>query len=151
MMLDAPAAMAFAMSPEYRMPPSAINGMSRSPTPSSVLSIAEICGTPTPATMRVVQMEPGPIPTLIPSARSRPEHEALAVATLPTIPALSEGRLASGHARARPGVAVVSNQTRRRPQTAFSASSVSRRPDAAPKSSGRVVLQAFFCSVAFSA
>ena len=28
---------------------------------------AEICGTPTPATIRVVQMEPGPIPTLMPS------------------------------------------------------------------------------------
>ena len=28
---------------------------------------AEICGTPTPATMRVVQMEPGPMPTLMPS------------------------------------------------------------------------------------
>jgi hypothetical protein len=27
-------------------------------------SMAVICGTPTPATMRVVQMEPGPMPTL---------------------------------------------------------------------------------------
>ena len=27
--------------------------------------IAEICGTPTPATILVVQIEPGPIPTLI--------------------------------------------------------------------------------------
>jgi hypothetical protein len=30
--------------------------------------IALICGTPTPATMRVVQIEPGPMPTLTPSA-----------------------------------------------------------------------------------
>ena len=30
--------------------------------------IAVSCGTPTPATMRVVQIEPGPIPTLIASA-----------------------------------------------------------------------------------
>jgi len=27
-----------------------------------------ICGTPTPVTMRVVQMEPGPMPTLTASA-----------------------------------------------------------------------------------
>ena len=30
--------------------------------------IAVSCGTPTPATMRVVQIEPGPMPTLIASA-----------------------------------------------------------------------------------
>src|SRR5213078_1660267 len=30
--------------------------------------IAVICGTPTPATMRVVQIDPGPIPTLMASA-----------------------------------------------------------------------------------
>ena len=30
--------------------------------------IAVICGTPTPATMRVVQMDPGPMPTLMASA-----------------------------------------------------------------------------------
>ena len=30
--------------------------------------IAVICGTPTPATTRVVQIEPGPMPTLTPSA-----------------------------------------------------------------------------------
>ena len=32
------------------------------------LATAVICGTPTPATMRVVQIEPGPMPTLTPSA-----------------------------------------------------------------------------------
>ena len=35
---------------------------------SATLSIAMICGTPTPATMRVVQIEPGPMPTLTASA-----------------------------------------------------------------------------------
>ena len=30
--------------------------------------MAVSCGTPTPATMRVVQIEPGPMPTLIASA-----------------------------------------------------------------------------------
>ena len=30
--------------------------------------IAVSCGTPTPATMRVVQIEPGPMPTLMASA-----------------------------------------------------------------------------------
>ena len=30
--------------------------------------MAEICGAPTPATIRVVQIEPGPIPTLTASA-----------------------------------------------------------------------------------
>jgi hypothetical protein len=34
----------------------------------ATLSTAVICGTPTPATMRVVQIEPGPMPTLTPSA-----------------------------------------------------------------------------------
>ena len=50
------------------MPPSAITG---TPVPSSALAtrdIALICGTPTPATTRVVQIEPGPMPTLTPSA-----------------------------------------------------------------------------------
>src|SRR5215470_395053 len=35
---------------------------------SATFWMAVICGTPTPATMRVVQIEPGPIPTLTPSA-----------------------------------------------------------------------------------
>src|SRR6218665_2458611 len=62
--VPAPSARALAMSPRWRMPPSAISG---TPVPLSAvatLSIAMICGTPTPATMRVVQIEPGPLPTL---------------------------------------------------------------------------------------
>src|SRR6185312_15764831 len=58
---DAPAASAFTMSPEYLMPPSAITGTS--PAPSMASSTAVSCGTPTPVTTRVVQMEPGPTPT----------------------------------------------------------------------------------------
>ena len=50
------------------MPPSAITGMPARAAPSSAFWIAVICGTPTPATMRVVQIEPGPMPTLTPSA-----------------------------------------------------------------------------------
>ena len=81
---DAPAAMALAMSPVYFTPPSAITG-----TLFFILlqtsRIAENCGTPTPATILVVQMEPGPIPTLIPSAPAfNKNFAASAVATLPT-------------------------------------------------------------------
>ena len=50
------------------MPPSAING---TPVPCNAFDanwIAVICGTPTPATMRVVQIEPGPMPTFTASA-----------------------------------------------------------------------------------
>ena len=51
------------------MPPSAITRHVRAPrAPDSASWIAVICGTPTPATMRVVQIEPGPMPTLTPSA-----------------------------------------------------------------------------------
>ena len=52
------------MSPEKRMPPSEITGTSVLASASATLATAEICGTPTPATMRVVQIEPGPMPTL---------------------------------------------------------------------------------------
>ena len=63
----APAANAFTISPEYLIPPSAITG---TPCFAAVAqsSTAVICGTPTPATTRVVQIEPGPIPTLTASA-----------------------------------------------------------------------------------
>ena len=50
------------------MPPSAMTGTPAAATPSIANWIAEICGTPTPATMRVVQIEPGPMPTLTASA-----------------------------------------------------------------------------------
>ena len=47
---------------------------------------AVICGTPIPATTRVVQMEPGPMPTLIASAPAAISASAAeAVAILPAI------------------------------------------------------------------
>ena len=68
------------------MPPSAISG---TPVPRSAvatLSMAVICGTPTPATMRVVQIEPGPMPTLTASAPASTSARAAApVAMLPPI------------------------------------------------------------------
>ena len=53
----------------------------------TALSITAVsCGTPTPATTRVVQIEPGPMPTLIESApASISARVASAVATLPAI------------------------------------------------------------------
>ena len=62
---SAPAASALARSPEYLMPPSAITGVPVLRATSTASMIAVSCGTPTPATMRVVQIEPGPMPTLI--------------------------------------------------------------------------------------
>ncbi len=81
---EAPAAMALAMSPEKRMPPSAMTGTPRFGRPPRHFMMAVSCGTPTPATMRVVQMEPGPMPTLTASApASISASVASAVATLP--------------------------------------------------------------------
>ena len=50
------------------MPPSAITGTPASAAAFDAAMIAVSCGTPTPATIRVVQIDPGPIPTLIASA-----------------------------------------------------------------------------------
>ena len=47
--------------------------------------IAVSCGTPTPATIRVVQIEPGPMPTLIASAPA--SISALAASAVATLPA----------------------------------------------------------------
>ena len=59
--------MALVMSPENRMPPSAISGTPVFLETGRQFMMAVNCGTPTPATMRVVQMEPGPMPILTPS------------------------------------------------------------------------------------
>jgi hypothetical protein len=68
------------------MPPSAIIGTPLSLRASWTFWMAVICGTPTPATMRVVQIEPGPMPTLTPSAPwSSIASAASAVAILPPI------------------------------------------------------------------
>ena len=60
---------------------------------------AESCGTPTPATTRVVQIEPGPIPILTASApASTSAFTASAVATLPAMTStLLESRLMRRH------------------------------------------------------
>ena len=83
---DAPPANAFTISPEYLSPPSAITGIPYF-LPSSAQSITAVnCGTPTPATILVVQIEPGPIPTFTQSApASIKSLVASAVATLPAI------------------------------------------------------------------
>ena len=81
---SAPAAIAFAMSPEDVMPPSAMSGAPRSSATRAQSCMAVICGTPTPATTRVVQIEPGPTPTFTASApASIRAAVASPVATLP--------------------------------------------------------------------
>ena len=68
------------------MPPSEIIVTSVSFRASATFATAEICGTPTPATMRVVHMEPGPIPTFTASApASTSARAASAVAIFPAI------------------------------------------------------------------
>src|SRR5207249_1011357 len=80
--LEAPAARAFTTSPEYLMPPSAMTGTS--PAAATASRIAVTCGTPTPVTTRVVQIEPGPTPTLTASTpRSISAWAPSPVATFP--------------------------------------------------------------------
>ena len=68
------------------MPPSAISGTPLPASAVATLSIAMICGTPTPATMRVVQIEPGPMPTLTRVGAGIGQRRAAApVAMLPPI------------------------------------------------------------------
>ena len=94
----APAARAFTRSPEPRIPPSAMIGTPADAAAAAQSRIAVSCGTPAPVTTRVVQVDPGPTPTLTPSApaaiRSRVPS---AVATFPTISETSgqRGRMAS--------------------------------------------------------
>ena len=66
---------------------------------AATFSIAVICGTPTPATMRVVQIEPGPMPTLTPSAPwSTSAFAPSPVATLPPMTSDLEVLLDPAHA-----------------------------------------------------
>ena len=64
----APAPKAFAISPEYLIPPSAIIGTPFFAAVSAQSKIAENWGTPIPATTLVVHIDPGPIPTFTQSA-----------------------------------------------------------------------------------
>ena len=66
------------------MPPSAIAGTPSARQAAAVSSTAENCGTPTPATTRVVQMLPGPMPIFTASAPASTSASAPSgVATLP--------------------------------------------------------------------
>ena len=72
------------MSPENLMPPSAMIGTPESFAARAHSRIAVICGTPAPVTTRVVQIDPGPIPTFSPSMPSEIRSRApSAVATFP--------------------------------------------------------------------
>ena len=70
------------MSPEKRMPPSAISGTPVFFNAAATFATAVICGTPTPATIRVVQIEPGPMPTLTPSAPASTSASAASAVTM---------------------------------------------------------------------
>ena len=82
----APAAMALGISPEYLMPPSAMMVLPYLSATSAQSMMAVICGTPMPATTRVVQMEPGPMPTFTTSAPALMRSSVAGpVATLPAM------------------------------------------------------------------
>src|SRR5512142_883584 len=85
--VDAPAASAFTTSPEYFTPPSETTGTPYFSAARAQSSTAVICGTPTPATTRVVQIDPGPIPTF---TASTPALQSASVASaVATFPAMS--------------------------------------------------------------
>ena len=148
MTASAPAAIAFAMSPEDVMPPSAITGDAVLGGDARAVVIAVICGTPTPATTRVVQIEPGPMPTFTASApASISAAVASAVAMFPATTSTRAARLDPPHhlehaggvavrrvddehvrrprrrapprARARPGPTPTAAPTRSRPCSSF--------------------------------
>ena len=77
---------ALLMSPEKRMPPSAITGMPCAAAAREHSITAVIIGTPMPAITRVVQIEPAPMPTFTASTpRSIRASVASAVATFPAM------------------------------------------------------------------
>ena len=75
------------MSPENLTPPSAIRGTPAGVVTSETSKMALIWGTPTPATTRVVQMLPGPTPTLTASAPA--SIRALAPSAVAMLPAIN--------------------------------------------------------------
>ena len=89
-MIDqAPAASALVMSPENLIPPSAISGTPCRCAARAHIAIAVTCGTPMPVTTRVVQIDPGPMPTLTASTpifirSSAPSSVATLPATMST-------------------------------------------------------------------
>src|ERR1700722_15931741 len=84
----APAAMALVTSPEYLMPPSAMIGIPRGPAARKASEMAVIWGMPAPGTMRVVQMLPGPMPTLMASAPA--SMRAMAPSYVAMLPAIRQ-------------------------------------------------------------
>src|SRR5829696_3831294 len=94
MTTSAPAAMALAISPEYWIPPSATIGTSWRAATRAQSRTAVTWGTPTPATTRVVQIDPGPTPTFTASAPAAIRASvADPVATLPAITSMRYVRL----------------------------------------------------------
>ena len=86
MMVLAPAANALAISPVYLMPPSPTIGIPVPLKPLEAFMIAVSWGTPTPATILVVQILPGPTPTFTPFTPASAKALApSAVATFPPI------------------------------------------------------------------
>src|SRR3954452_11433618 len=86
MTVSAPATVALAMSPECCSPPSATTGIPAGLQASDASYTAVTWGAPTPVTTRVVQIEPGPTPTLTASAPASTNAWApCRVATLPPI------------------------------------------------------------------
>ena len=83
----APAASAFTISPVYRIPPSLMMPTFLFFSAAAASITAVIWGTPVPATIRVVQIEPGPIPTFTASAPAL--ANASAPAAVPTFPAIT--------------------------------------------------------------
>ena len=82
--------MAFVISPEYLIPPSAITGTPVLFDMDLQFIIAVICGVPIPATILVVHIEPGPTPILTPSAPAFIRSSApFPVATFPAITSMS--------------------------------------------------------------
>ncbi len=82
------------MSPEYCRPPSPITGTPAGRHAWEASQIAVTCGTPTPETTRVVQIEPGPTPTFTPSAPA--STRALAPANVATLPPMMSTSRAAG-------------------------------------------------------
>ena len=83
----APAAMAFTISPVYRIPPSLMMPTFLFFKAMAASITAVICGTPVPATILVVHIDPGPIPTFTASAPA--SANALAPAPVATLPAMT--------------------------------------------------------------
>ena len=84
---DEPAARAFVMSPELRMPPSEITGMSWSRATLTLSITAVSCGTPEPVTTLVMHIEPEPTPTL--TASTPALMRSFAPSPVATFPAIS--------------------------------------------------------------